>query len=75
MLCMELLEAGWVGSPAEPPIMPATPPCVNPGKNCELKYILLAAWAAEERENWSDIDMGDMEGVEVGGNIVPALLL
>ena len=69
MLCMELLGEWWVGRDPVPPITPPTP-WVNCGKNWELKYILLAAWAAEERENWSLMDMEDMDE---GGNIDPAL--
>ena len=69
LLCMELFGEWWVG---RDPVVPITPPTpwVNWGKNWELKYILLAAWAAEERENWSLMDMEDMDE---GGNIDPAL--
>ena len=37
-------------------------------ENAERK-ILTVAWAAVERENWSDMDMDDMEE---GGNMAPA---
>ena len=33
------------------------------------KLVVTVSWAADERENWSDMDIEDMEE---GGNMAPA---